>query len=143
MSLCLSKTSDIMSTGIDISHYTAITGFLSLSGDKRECQVMQDTRIVCFSPSKRALVLLKLKAVAELVEIEEKEQSKGVLTYMVFESLDDETGLRIFGRFADKPRMEEFLRRKEVVDFWLRSKDEVKSMECRGYVPSGNGWLCR
>ncbi|KAL5318148.1 hypothetical protein ACEPPN_013207 [Leptodophora sp. 'Broadleaf-Isolate-01'] len=143
MSKCFSEMGTIMSTSVDVSYNSAIAGFLDLPGDRRECGIMQDTRIICSSPSARASVLFKLKALATVIEAAEKMESCGVFTYMVFESLDDETGVRIFGRFADRESMETFLRRKEVVGFWLGSKEEVKSMECRGYVPNGKGWLHR
>jgi hypothetical protein len=55
----------------------------------------------------------------------------------------DGTGARMFARFKDRAAMETHLRRKEVIDFWLGSKDEVAAMEARGYVPNGKGWLHR
>lgn len=143
MSKCFSEMGTIMSTSVDISYYSAIAGFLDLPGDRRECGIIQDTRIICSSQSARASVLVKFKALATVIEAAEKMESLGVFTYMVFESLDDETGVRVFGRFADRESMEAFSRRKEVTGFWLGSKEEVKSMECRGYVSNGKGWLHR
>ncbi len=39
--------------------------------------------------------------------------------------------------------MEKFLRRDDVLNFWKESKGEIASMEARGYLPNGKGWLHR
>ncbi|OCL09737.1 hypothetical protein AOQ84DRAFT_290659 [Glonium stellatum] len=129
-------------TGLDLSHCRCVSGYVDPTGDKPECGIMQDTRIVCISPSARGKTLASLQKLAERVERTERAAiRKSVYTYQVFESLDDEISARIFARFSDREAMERFLRREEVVGFWMGVKEEVKSMECRGYLPNGKGWL--
>lgn len=66
-----------------------------------------------------------------------------VLTWMVFEGLDNETDLRIFGRYVNRDAMEALRAREEMVDFWKESKGGIESIEQRGYVPNGRGWMHR
>ena len=95
-------------TGLDLSHYSLIDGFLDLPGDMRECGIMQDTRIVCVSPQATDSVISALAALTASVEKKEKAEGEesGVYTYMAFKSLDDETGARIFGRWRNREAME-------------------------------------
>jgi quinol monooxygenase YgiN len=132
-------------TGLDLSHYAAVGGYLDLFADSRECGIMQDTRIACTSPSARTTVVAALANLAATVEKAERAAGgeAGVYTYQVFKSLDDEVSARIFARFKGREEMEAFLRREEVVGFWMAQKEGMKSMECRGYLPNGKGWLHR
>jgi len=132
-------------TGLDLSHYAARGGYLDLFGDSRECGIMQDTRIMCTSPSARSSVVAALTALTETVEKAERAAGAeaGVYTYQVYESLDDDVSARVFARFKGREEMEAFLRRTEVVGFWMGQKEGIKNMECRGYLPNGKGWLHR
>lgn len=132
-------------TGLDLSHYSLINGVLDFPGDKRECGIMQDTRVVCISPLARNDLVASLASLTTSIEKEGKAWpgKNGVYTYMTFKSLDDEIGVRIFGRWRDREAMERFLRRDDVLSFWMDNKTSVKSMECRGYLPNGKGWLYR
>jgi len=62
---------------------------------------------------------------------------------MAFSSLDDDIGARIFARFETRDAMERHARTKDVADFWSKSKEDIKQMEWRCYVPNGKGWLHR
>jgi len=131
----------VMSTGFDLAHYSKIGGFLDATGNSRECGVMQDIRIICKSAEARKVAKARLGALAEAVAAA---KDPGTLTYMVFESLDNDRDLRIFGRFVDREAMEKLNAREEVVKFWNDSKvDEIARIDQRAYVPNGKGWLHR
>ncbi|KAF2816331.1 uncharacterized protein BDZ99DRAFT_484974 [Mytilinidion resinicola] len=133
MQMFLSLIPAASTTGLDLSHYAARSGFLDLFGDSRECGIMQDTRIVCTSSSARSSVLAALTTLAEIVEKTEKAAGAEAGVYTA----------RIFARFKGREEMEAFLRKKEVIGFWMAEKEGMKSMECRGYLPNGKGWLHR
>lgn len=125
-----------MSTGLDLTHYTETCGFLDKSANCRECGVMYDTRIECNTAADRGAVLGKLVAIAEHAEKEED-----TYTFFVLKSLDNETQVRIFERYASWEAMEKHQGSQGMVGFWLSSKGEIKSMDGRAYVPNGKGWL--
>lgn len=141
----LQKIPDTMTTGLDLRHYRCVGGFLDGAGERGvgECGVMCDTRVVCKDQAARDVVRGKLESLAQEVEKTAEAENSGVFTFLVFQSLDDETDVRIFARFKGREDMERHLRRKEVLDFWLGSKEEVATMESRGYLPNGKGWLHR
>jgi quinol monooxygenase YgiN len=132
-----------MTTGLDLAHYRSVGGFLDLPGDKCECEIMQDTRIVCKSADARKSVLERLQKLTKTIQASEEKKSSGVLTYMAFESLDNDIAVRLYGRYATRDSMESFLRRSDVLNFWMQSKNDVATMESRGYLPNGKGWLHR
>jgi quinol monooxygenase YgiN len=132
-----------MSTGLDLMNYSLASGFLDFPGDKRECGVMQDTRIRTNSKETRKAVLDRLAKLASDVEMAEGKESNGVYTFGIFSNQDDDTGIRIFSRFRDRDAMEQHIRRSSVLDFWQQSKDDIVQMESRGYLPNGKGWLHR
>jgi len=135
----MTKIPPTMTTGLDLMHYELVAGYIDKPGDKTECALMQDTRIVATSPDTKKAIVAKLKALAADVEAAEE----GIYTWMAFSSLDDETGLRIYTRFASREAMEKYQKRKDVLDFWFAIKEQVKQMEWRCYVPNGKGWLHR
>jgi hypothetical protein len=135
----LKKIPPTMTTGLDLMHYSCVSGYIDQPGDKKECEIMQDTRISCISGNAREAVLSKLKLLAISVEAD----SKGVYTWMAFSSLDDDMGVRIYTRFETRVAMEGYSRRKDVAEFWSESKDDIKQLEWRCYVPNGKGWLHR
>src|SRR5262245_3388049 len=104
MTTFLQKIPPASTTGLDLNHYRCTAGFLDLPGTKAEAGIMQDVRIHCTSPSTRASISSALAALAKKVHKEEKANGGkgGVLTYMSFESLDDEVGLRIYGRWKTR-----------------------------------------
>ncbi|OBT97427.1 hypothetical protein VE01_04340 [Pseudogymnoascus verrucosus] len=128
---------DSMSTGLDLTHYTETSGFLDKSTNCRECKIIYDTQIVCNSAQDRDTILAKLAAVAK--HAEEKEED--TYTFLVQKSLDNETHVRIFERYASWAAMESHQKSSVLVNFWLGSKGEIKSMEGRPYVPNNKGWL--
>ncbi|KAF2270871.1 hypothetical protein CC78DRAFT_527850 [Lojkania enalia] len=132
-------------TGLDLNHYRLVAGFLDLPGDKSEAGIMQDVRITCTSPSARDTLLASLQSLVDNVEKQETagKGAGGVLTYMAFASLDDEVGARIYGRWRTKEDMEMFIRRSEVIGWWMGNKEHIRAMEQRGYLPNGKGWLHR
>ncbi len=109
----------------------------------KECHIMQDTRIGCKSAADRETVLKRLESLCEKIKQGEKSSHSGVLTFMGFACLDNDTGLRMYSRFESREAMETFLRRDDVLTFWKESKAEIASMEARGYLPNGKGWLHR
>ncbi|KAJ5670865.1 uncharacterized protein N7477_006228 [Penicillium maclennaniae] len=133
----LASVPSSMSTGLDLTHYTETAGFLDKSGDCRECGVIYDTRIECQTPHDRNAVLAKLAAIAGHVEKDEND----TYTFLVLKSLDTETHVRIFERYASWEAMEAHQRGEKLVDFWLGCKGEIKSMEGRPYAPNRKGWL--
>ena len=139
MGIFLNKIPDTMTTGLDLMHYSCVAGYIDQPGDKKECKMMQDTRISCISASARDAVLSKLKQLAQLIEA----QSSGIYTWMAFSSLDDNVGVRIFARFETREALERYSRGKDVAEFWSDSKEDIKQMEWRCYVPNNKGWLHR
>jgi quinol monooxygenase YgiN len=127
----------LMSTGLDLTHYSVSSGFLDKSGTCAEAALIYDTRITCASSGARASLLAKLKAVAEA----EERDAEGTMTFFVLESLDDETGVRVMERYGSKAALEEHLQSQRMREFWLGAKEEIKSLEARWYVPNGKGWL--
>jgi quinol monooxygenase YgiN len=125
-------------TGLDLNHYRLVAGWLDASYKCEEARIMQDVRITCVSGSARAELLVALKGLVDVVG-----SAEGTLTYMAFASLDDDVGARVFGRWRTQEHMEAFIRRAEVNAFWMGSKERVRAMEQRLYVPNGKGWLHR
>jgi len=129
-----------MTTGLDLAHYDALEGFLDRPGDGTECGIMQDVSIACNSPDARKAVAAKLKKLADATEAA---GDRDVYTFLVFSSLDDEAGLRIFGRYKDRDALKKHESRKEGIDFWMGTKDDIAAMRQRCYVHNGKGWLHR
>lgn len=130
-------------TGLHLKHYRCLGGFLDRDGDRKECGIMLDQKILCKSAEDLHAVSAALKSFVDTVSQTEEEKPEGVLTFMAFECLDDEVGARLFGRFESREAMEVFLRREDVNGFWQSVKSQVRGMEQRGYVPNGKGWLHR
>ncbi|OAL56664.1 hypothetical protein IQ07DRAFT_14262 [Pyrenochaeta sp. DS3sAY3a] len=139
MSTFLTLIPPTSTTGLDLNHYALTAGFLDASHTQAPAAIMQDIRITCVSASARAALLTSLNALVDSVTPGED----GTLTYMAFESLDDGLGARIFGRWRSREDMEGFVRREGVNAFWMGSKEGVRAMEQRLYVPNGKGWLHR
>ncbi|KAF2476238.1 uncharacterized protein BDR25DRAFT_375052 [Lindgomyces ingoldianus] len=139
MSKFLSQIPAASTTGLDLNHYRLIAGFLDSSHSRAECEIMQDVRIVCIENSARTAVLSSLYKLITGVETSEQVNGGkgGVLTYMGFASLDDDLGVRLFGRWRTRGEFESFIRRGDVGRFWEENKGNVRSMEQRGYVPNG------
>ena len=138
----LERIPECMSTGLDLSHYTCMAGWLDLGGD---CGIMREVRVSCKDLESRDAVLGKFERLVGGIEKagEGRDGGKGALTFMVFRRLDDDVGVRIFGKWAERDEMEKFDRRREILDFWLGSKEEVVQMEWKCYVPNWKGWLHR
>jgi len=128
-----------MTTGLDLMHYTDVSGFLDKSGNMEECGIIYDTKILCHSAAARDSVLKKLELVAKYTE----EEEKGTFTFWVCKSLDDDAQIRIFERYENFETMKKHQTSETIVDFWMEAKDEIKSMEGRCYVPNHKGWLHR
>lgn len=139
MATFLSKIPETMTTGLDLSHYEDVGGFLDRYGDKQECEAMVDLRITC-NPAMRVKVLEKLTLLAKDIA---QPSLKGTLTFFVLKSLDCDQGIRVFQRFETWKALTEQTSSKSVLDFWRGSKEEILSMESQCYVPNGKGWLHR
>jgi len=128
-----------MSTGFDLSHFTETSGFLDKPGNSKECAVIYDTKIQCASASARDSVLDKLAAVAKHAE----EAEDGTYTFLVLKSLDNDDNIRIFERYATWEALNFHQSGIELVNLLVGSKEEIKSLEGRPYVPNLKGWLHR
>jgi quinol monooxygenase YgiN len=140
----LKKIPPTMTTGLDLMHYGYVGGFLDKPGDQRECEIMLDTRITATSSEARKIISSRLVQLAKSVESDKD----GIYTWMAFVSHDDEVGLRMYARFATRDAMEKYQARQDVLQFWAASKDDVKQMEWRCYLPNSTpgrkkGWLHR
>jgi quinol monooxygenase YgiN len=138
MSEFLDKIPAASTTGLDLNHYRYVAGFLDSSGVREEAGIMQDIRITCIANSARNTVLASLKVLVDGVD-----GGGGTLTYMAFASEDDDVSARIFGRWEKREDLERFIRREDVIGFWMGNKEHVRAMEQRMYVPNGKGWLRR
>ena len=133
-----------MTTGLDLSHYEDVGGFLYREGDdgvaEEQRGVWWDTRIWCKDREGREEVVRRLGVVAEGVR---REEEKGTWSFLVLKGLDDEVGVRIFERYRDLEALERHWEGEGWLGFWKEGKELVRSMEGRGYVPNGWGWLHR
>lgn len=145
MSKFLERIPAASTTGLDLNHYRCVAGFLDLAGDKSEAGIMQDMRITCTSPSARSTLVSSLSSLVNKVHQEARVNGgkDGILTYMAFSSLDDEFGARVYGRWRTREDLERFIRREDVIGFWMANKEHIRAMEQRLYVPNGKGWLHR
>lgn len=135
----LEKTPLTMTTGFDITHYEEVAGsFLDKPGDRRECAIMYDSRIKC-KPGKRDVVLDKFSALARTIESDLED----IWTFMVLKSLDNDTELRIFQRYASWKGLDEQESFEPRLSTLIEIKEEITSMEGRAFVPCGDGWLHR
>lgn len=132
-----------MSTGLDLTHFSAVGGFLDRSGQKTECGVMHDVQIRCHDGAARAELLGALRLLCTLVDVGQgdKGQDGEVLSFLGLQSLDNETGARIFARYQSREVWEAWLRGTLMRTFWEAVKPNVASMEARAYTPNGKGWL--
>jgi hypothetical protein len=131
-----------MTTGLDLAHFEAVGGFLDASGKKTECGVMHDMQIRCVDAARRAEFLGALRLLCLLVGERQKADGKGeVLTFLGCKSLDNDTGARLFARYKDRETWERWLRDGAFKLFWENVKPCIASMEARGYMPNGKGWL--
>jgi hypothetical protein len=145
MAKFLTRIEPTTTTNLDLAHYRLAAGFLDLPGDASPAGVVQDIRITCVAPSFRSSLLASLTRLVNNIHNEAKRNGgrNGVLTYMAFECLDDDVGVRILGRWREKGDMENFVRRGDLGAFWQGEKGRVSKMEQRCYVPNGKGWLHR
>ncbi|KAF2430254.1 hypothetical protein EJ08DRAFT_247451 [Tothia fuscella] len=139
----LQKIPPTMPTGLDLSHYSFISGYLDKPADKRECGIMQDVRIICFSSTARDKVKTKIADLCKSIEATEEKEHNGVYTWMAFSSFDDEKEIRLFTRYESREAMEKCQKRKDVLDFWFSTKEEVDKMGAQRFAPQGKGWLYR
>jgi hypothetical protein len=156
MSKFLSLIPAFSTTGLDLSHYRLVAGFLDLPSPSTfdnlptltqvptPAEIILDIRVTSTSPA----LLTSLATLVHNIEQQERslrstDETSSTLTYMAFASLDNETGLRILGRWKTREDMESFVRRKDVVGFWMTGKEWIKGMEQRVYVGNGKGWLHR
>lgn len=137
----LPVASSTMTTGLDLTHFGAVGGFLDKSGKKTECGLIHDVQIHCADAAARETLLEALKGLCDAVEKRQEDGQGEVLTFLGLKSLDNETCARIFARYKSREVWEEWLRGKEIDSFWEAVKPCVASMEAKGYAPNGKGWL--
>ncbi|KAF7553818.1 hypothetical protein G7046_g6988 [Stylonectria norvegica] len=131
-----------MTTGLDLTHFSAVGGFLDASGSKKECGLMHDIQIHCVKDGDaRAKLLDALKLLGEKVEERQKDGKGEVLTFLGLKSLDTEDGARIFVRYKSREVWEEWARGSLLKGFWESVKPYVAAMEQKAYAPNGKGWL--
>ena len=132
-----------MSTGLDLTHFGGVGGFLDISGTKTECGIMHDVQIRCNDAAARQEVLGALRLLCAIIEASQAEKGTDadVLTFIGMKALDNETGARIFARYKSREVMEEWQRGTLIKTFWAAVKPSVASMEAKPYSPNGKGWL--
>jgi len=138
MSRFLPKIFATMTTGLDLTHFENVSGYEDKTPNMQECAIFYITRISA-KPGKRFEILKKLAALAEWVEKNEDE----AYTYLVLKSLDNEDDIRIWERYGTRKGLEAHQSSPEVLRFLVSSKEIIGSMEGRGYIPNGAGWLHR
>ncbi|KAF2842009.1 hypothetical protein M501DRAFT_1028790 [Patellaria atrata CBS 101060] len=138
MGTFLKKMPHTLMTGLDLMHYEDVGGYLDKYNDMRECEIFYDTRLK-IKPEKCEEVLAKLVKLADWT----KENEKDTYTFLVLKSLDNDHDVRIFERYATRTALEAHQQAKKVIDCFQSSKDLILSMEGRGYIPNGDGWLHR
>jgi hypothetical protein len=143
MSSFLKLIPPTMPTGLDLNHYEKFGGYLDKPGDMRECAIMQDLRLSCKSPAAREAVKAKAASLCKSIEDAEAKEGNGVFTWMAFSSLDNDTEIRLFSRYETREAMEKVSRRKDVIDFWFDTKEDVDKMVASRWAPNGKGWLHR
>jgi quinol monooxygenase YgiN len=129
----------IMSIGLDLTHYEDRSGFLDRSVNYKEAEIFYDTRITTKSAAATTTLLEKLAKLAKYVD----DNEEGAYTFLVVKSLDSEDEIRIFERYESWDAFQKHLASKELADLLLGSKEEIKSLEGRTYVPNQKGWLHR
>jgi len=134
----LKATPSTMATGFDLTHYTEVCGFLDKSGHAAECAVIHDTKILCASLEARNTVLKRLALIAN-----EATKEEGTFSFWVLKNLDHDDQVRIFERYESWEALEVHQKAPSLVNLWLVSKGEVKSLEQRAYAPNLKGWLNR
>ncbi|CAM1505040.1 Fc.00g106770.m01.CDS01 [Cosmosporella sp. VM-42] len=130
-----------MTTGLDLTHFRAVGGFLDTSGQRTECGLMHDTQIQCVDAAARAEVVGALRMLCAMVEARQGDGKGEVLTFLGMKSEDDETGVRIFARYKSREVYEEWVRGGLMLRFWEAVKPCVANMNGRAYAPNGKGWL--
>lgn len=138
MSKFLPKIFSTMTTGLDLTHFEDVSGYEDKTSNMKECEIFYITRISAKS-GKRDEILEKLSALADWVNKNEDE----AYTYLVLKSLDNDDDVRIWERYGTKKALEAHQSSPEVLRFLISSKEIIGSMEGRGYIPNGAGWLHR
>jgi quinol monooxygenase YgiN len=133
----------IMTTGLDLTHFGAVGGYLDISGDRTECGIIHDVQIRCGGAAQRAELVGALKLLCKMVEQGEqgKRKEADILTFLGLVSEDDEVTARIYARYKSRDIWEGKLRGDLYKTFWEAVKPCVASMEAKGYAPNGKGWL--
>ncbi|KAF2192776.1 hypothetical protein K469DRAFT_746117 [Zopfia rhizophila CBS 207.26] len=77
---------------------------------------------------------------ASKVEKEEREDGGkgGPLTYIAFKSFDDESGAKFYSRWKTREDIEGFLRREDMIGLWIKSKENVKSVDGTRWIGRGS-----
>lgn len=138
MSRFLPKIFATMTTGLDLTHFEDVSGYQDKTSNMKECDIFYITRISA-KPGKRVELLEKLAELAKWVEKNEVD----AYTFLVLKSLDNDDDIRVWERYGTKRALEEHQASPEVVRFLISSKEIIGSMEGRGYIPNGAGWLHR
>ncbi|PGH19677.1 hypothetical protein AJ80_03832 [Polytolypa hystricis UAMH7299] len=133
------KIQPLMPTGLDLTHYEDVSGFLDKPGNLKECEIIWDTRLRV-KPEKRDAILEKLAGLAKWVEANEP----GAYSFLVHKATDKgrEGEIRILERYATRAALEAHQSAKEVLDFFFSNKDDIIQLENHGYLPNGYllGW---
>lgn len=138
MGVFLSKIPSTMTTGLDLTNYEDVVGFLDRDKDMKECAAIWDTRLWLQGKSREAI----LKRLAELASWIEKNEPE-TYTFLVHKGLDNADEVRILERYATREALDRYQTSQRLVEFYHSSREMIKSMEGHGYVPNGLGWLHR
>lgn len=104
---------------------------------------MHDVQIRCTDAAARSELLGALRLLCSLAEEEQgaKGEDGELLTFLGLQSLDNDTGARIFARYKSREIWEEWIRGTLFRTFWEAVKPNVARVEARPYEPNGKGWL--
>lgn len=134
----LPKIGKTMITGLDLTHFEDVGGFIDKPGKCKPAAVVKVTRVKAY-PGKRDEVLEMLRGIAEAAEKEEKD----TYTFFILKSLDNDVDVRVLERYGSEEGLKAHMRGEKYLEGFAGAKDIVASLEGHRYVETGEGWLHR
>ncbi|KAH0844625.1 hypothetical protein AYO21_02047 [Fonsecaea monophora] len=145
MKAFIPKIFSVMTTGLDIWHYSHVGGFLDKaesSGSRPAAAAaagfVRDTRIRAH-PGHAEELLERLQGQATRVQKEEP----ATFTYFLMRGMDNKDEFRVLERYEDRAAWEVHNGNQALIDFFFASKNLIAGVEGTSYVETGYGWLHR
>ncbi|KAI9812937.1 MAG: hypothetical protein M1827_004455 [Pycnora praestabilis] len=132
MGVFLPKIQATMTTGLDLTNFEEVGGFLDKE-NKKDAGLVYLRRFQSKS-GKRDGIISNLKRLADSVEAQ---------TFYILKSRDNDEDIRVLERYSSKTGLEKVESSKAYLEFMSNNKEDIASMEGRQYVESGYGWLHR